>query len=87
MASITDQQNKNQGKTVQFGLSQFANPTPTLAKQIFRTILYLSAIWAVIMPMVTELHPDTIATINKYMLLGNAVVNVTIKFFGWDYQS
>lgn len=85
--SITDQQNKNQGKTVQFGIGQFSNPTPTVAKQIFRAILYLSAIWAVVMPMITELPETTIAVINKYMLLGVAVVNVTIKFFGWDYKS
>jgi hypothetical protein len=87
MQTTTDRQAKAQGKSVQFGLDQISNPTPSAAKYVFRTILYLSAIWAVIMPTVTELHPDTIAAINKYMLLGNAVINVTIKFFGWDYQS
>lgn len=87
MDTVTDKQNQAQGKTVQFGLSQLVNPTPSAAKYVFRTILYLSAIWAVIMPTVTELPEATIAAINKYMLLGNAVINVTIKFFGWDYQS
>lgn len=86
MNTITDNQSKAKGKTVQFGIDQLSNPTPSIAKYIFRTILYLSAIWAVIMPTVTELPPDTIAAINKYMLLGNAVINVTIKFFGWDYK-
>lgn len=86
MQTKTDQQAQAQGKTVQFGLDQFANPTPSAAKYIFRAVLYLSALWAVIMPMVTELPETTIAVINKYMLLGNAIINVTIKFFGWDYK-
>ena len=86
MNTITDNQSKAKGKTVQFGIDQLSNPTPSIAKYIFRTILYLSAIWAVIMPTVTELPETTIAAINKYMLLGNAVINVTIKFFGWDYK-
>jgi hypothetical protein len=81
-----DQQQAAQGKTVQFGISQINNPTPRTAKNVFRTILYLSAIWAVISPGVTELPAHTLATIDKYLLLANAVINVTIKFWGWDFQ-
>jgi hypothetical protein len=74
-------------KTTKFGLGQLANPTPQAAKVIFRIILYLSALWAVIAPSITELSPHTLAVINKYLLLGVAAVNVTIKFFGLDYKS
>ena len=87
MKSITDQQNKQQGKTVQFGVDQLGNPTPTKAKVVFRIVLYISALWAVISPSITELPADTLATINKYVLLGNALVNATIQFFGWDYPT
>jgi hypothetical protein len=85
--STVDRQQKQMGKTVQFGIGQFANPTPHPAKVVFRIILYLSAIWAVISPSVTELPAHTLASIDKYLLLANAIINVTIKFFGWDYDN
>lgn len=87
MSSQIDQQQKRMGKTVQFGLDQFSNPTPHAAKVFFRIVLYLSAIWAVVSPSVTELPMHVLASIDKYLLLANAIINVTIKFFGWDYDS
>lgn len=84
---MSDKQQAAAGKTVQFGLDQLNNPTPVYAKQVFRAILYLSALWAVISPSVTELPAHTLASIDKYLLLANAIINVTIKFFGWDFKS
>lgn len=84
---MTDKQQEAQGKSIKFGLAQFNNPTPTIVKNVFRTILYLSAIWAVISQSVTELPAHTLASIDKYLLLANAVINVTIKFFGWDFDN
>jgi hypothetical protein len=72
--------------TTKFGLGQLNNPTPQTAKVIFRIILYVSAMWAVAAPVITELSPATLAIINKYLILSNALVNVTIKFFGLDYK-
>jgi hypothetical protein len=73
-------------QTTKFGLGQLSNPTPRGAKVVFRIILYVSALWAVAAPMITELSPATLAIINKYLILSNALVNVTIKFFGLDYK-
>ena len=83
----SDKQQEAAGKTVAFGTDQLTNPTPVFIKNIFRAVLYLSALWAVISPSVTEIPADTLAVINKYLLLGNAVINVTIKFFGYDFKN
>jgi len=87
MPQVTDQQQKSQGKTIQFGVGQLDNPTPKNVKLIFRAILYLSAVWAVMSPSLTEISPAILASINKYLLLGTAIINVTIQFFGWDYKT
>jgi hypothetical protein len=83
----SDKQQEAAGKTVSFGTDQLNNPTPVFIKNIFRLVLYLSALWAVIAPSITELDAGTLAMINKYLLLGVAVVNITIKFFGYDFKS
>ncbi len=84
---MTDEQEKSEGKSIKFGVAQLSNPTPKNVKIMFRTILYLSAIWAVMSPSLTELPPNVLASVNKYLLLGTAVINVTIQFFGWDYKT
>jgi len=86
-SEVTDQQQKDQGKSIQFGIEQLSNPTPKNVKVIFRAILYLSAVWAVMSPSLTEISPTILASVNKYLLLGTAVINVTIQFFGWDYKT
>lgn len=85
MSEAQDQ--RAQGKTIQFGPGQLNNPTPKNIKIIFRTVLYLAAVWAVMSPSLTELPPAVLAVINKYLLLGTAVINVSIQFFGWDYKT
>lgn len=84
--AISDKAQAAQGKTVQVGLDQLNNPTPQWARITFRAILYLSAIWAITAPVVTEIPENVLMSINKYLLLGNAIINVTIKFFGWDFK-
>jgi hypothetical protein len=83
----TDSLARSQGKTIKIGWNQLNNPTPEIAKIVFRIILYISALWAMVSPAITEIDPATLATVNKYLLLANGVVNVTIRFFGWDIKS
>lgn len=85
--AVSDEAQKAAGKEIVFGVNQINNPTPQIAKVIFRIILYVSALWAVLSPSITEIPAPTLASINKYLLLSNALVNVTIKFFGFDYKS
>jgi hypothetical protein len=87
MKSVTNQMNEEKGKVVKFGLDQIGNPTPTGAKVFFRIVLYVSALWAIASPSITELPASTLETINKYLLLANGLINVTIQFWGWDFPT
>lgn len=69
-------------KTVTVGIPSLQKPTPNGLRIAFRTLLWLSAAWAMISPVATEIPPDTLAIINKYLLLLNGLVNMSIKFFG-----
>lgn len=82
----SDKQNKNDGKVVKIGISQLNNQTPDWARLIFRSILYLSAIYALAVQPNLDIPELTQAIINKWLVCGNAFINVTIKFFGWDFS-
>jgi hypothetical protein len=81
----TDKQNKNDGKVVKVGIAQLANQTPDWARLTFRIILYLSAVYVIAVQPNLDLSNGLQAMINKWIVFGNAVMNVTIKFFGWDH--
>lgn len=83
----SDKQNKNDGKVVKIGISQLNNQTPDWARLIFRSILYLSAVYVMAVQPNLDLSQSVQAMINKYIVCGNAVMNVTIKFFGWSHPN
>lgn len=83
----TDKAQKLSGKVVKVGINQLANPTPDIARIIFRVVLYLSAVYALAIQPNLDIPTDIQAMINKWIIAGNAIVNVTIKFFGWDFRS
>lgn len=87
MADLTEKQAKRQGASISFGIAQLNNPTPTLAKNIFRAFLAASAFWALAAPAFTEIDAMTLASINKYLLVGNVAINQLIRFFGWDFST
>lgn len=80
----SDKIQKRDGKIVKFGTQQLNNPTPEWAKVTFRIILYLSALYVGVIQPILNLPTETILLIDKIIIGGNAFVNVTIKFFGWD---
>lgn len=73
-------------KTVKFGLGQINNPTPTLAKNIFRTYSFLAGLFALLAPSLSEIPEETMGDITRWLLIGGTVIHFTIKFFGWDYE-
>ena len=87
MALITDKEQQERGKTVQFGLAQINNPTPLTAKYIFRIIAFLSGVWALLPQDLLGLSSEILAATNKWIIVGNTVVMFAIKFFGWDYKN
>lgn len=83
----TDKQNKNDGKVVKVGIAQLTNQTPDWARLTFRIILYISAVYVMAIQPNLDLSQELQAMINKYIICGNAIMNVTIKFFGWAPQN
>lgn len=77
---------KAQGKVVRVGLAQVNNPTPLVAKYIFRAIAFLSGIWALLPQDLLNVHDDMYGQINRWIIVGNTVILFAIKFFGWDYK-
>lgn len=84
---MSDEQFKEQGATLKVGVDQLNNPTPMWLKYIFRTVLYLSALWTLIAPMLTDLSEIQLAEITKWLFIANTAINVAIKFFGWDFTT
>lgn len=73
-------------KVIKFGLSQVANPTPMALKYVFRVVSFCSGLWALLAPSFTHIDPQTLADINKWLLVGNTTIHYAIKFFGLDYK-
>lgn len=72
---------------VKIGFDQLNKPTPKYLKNIFKIILFVSAVWAFMAPQITEISPLIIASINKWLLIGNGIIRLAISFFGLDYQA
>lgn len=71
------------GDTLVTGTQALNQPTPMMLRYIFRAVLYLSTLWALLAPVMTDIPEPTQLLINKYLLLGNTIISGTIKFFGW----
>lgn len=84
--ATSDKDQKEQGKQVVFGLGQIGNPTPMMAKHLFRAYSFLAGLWALLAPQFTHITPETMGEINRYLLIGATVMHFSIKFFGWDYK-
>lgn len=75
--------NKDGDKLV-VGAQALNSPTPMMLRYVFRGVLYLSTMWALLAPVMTDIPEHTQLLINKYLLLGNTIISGTIKFFGWQ---
>lgn len=71
---------------VKFGVRSLDRPTPMALRYVFRTFLYLSGLWALLAPTLTHIPTDVLNQINTYLLIGNTIMNFTIKFFGLDFS-
>lgn len=65
-------------------VSNVGLPTPTWMKSIFKGLLYLSGLWAIIVPLATNIPPSIQATIDHWIVIGLAVLRFTISFFHYD---
>lgn len=73
-------------KTISIGIPSLSKPTPMGLRYVMRGLLWLSAAWAMTSPVITEISPESLAIVNKYLLLLNGLVNMSIKFFGVNIE-
>lgn len=71
---------------LKFGVGQFGKPTPVWMKTIFKTLLYVSGLWAIIIPLATNLSHALITEVDHWCVIGLAVMRFTISFFHYDFS-
>lgn len=69
---------------VKFGINQITNPTPQVAKNVFRVVLYAAAAVNLLLQVVVEIPPDIAALVAKYSLYAVTLVHGFSKLFGID---
>lgn len=84
--TVSDKEQKALGKQVVFGMDAIAKPTPLWMKYIFRGFAFLSGVWVLLPQNLKHLPPETLASINEWIIVSNTVMLYAIKFFGWDYK-
>lgn len=71
---------------VKFGVKQLNSPTPKYLKNFFKAFLFLSGAWAIIAPAATQIPAGVQADINKWIIVGLALMRFAISFWGYDYK-
>lgn len=84
---MSDEQQVKEGKVLKFGVAQLNNETPAFMKYIFRTIAFISGVWALLPQDLLCLDDHHYARANKWILLANTLLLFAIKFFGWDEKN
>jgi hypothetical protein len=69
---------------VKFGIGQIGNPTPKVAKNIFRIMLYAAAVANLLLQVVVEIPPHVAGIIGKYSLYAVTLAHGFSKLFGID---
>ena len=70
---------------ITFGRQNYKTKTPPILNIIFKAIVFAAGLWAVIQGMV-DVSEHLTNAINKWTLVGMAVVRFTIQFFGFDFE-
>lgn len=85
----TEQQLKDAGATVKFGLGQIANPTPKAAKWANRIITGIIGVYGIIIANTgANVIPEvTQELINPYIIMIPAVTLYVSKLFGWNLST
>ena len=71
---------------IKFGIAGYPKPTPSWIKNIFNALLYVSGVWAIFGPILTDIPQVVLSSINHYLLGLLPVMKFTISFFHYDYN-
>lgn len=69
---------------IKFGFGQITNPTPRVAKNIFRVVLYAAALINLILQIVVEIPEPIRVIVAKYSIYAVTLVHGISKLFGID---
>ncbi len=61
-------------------------PTPSWMKKIFNGLLYLSGLWAILAPVLTNIPEAVLNSVNQYIVMILPILRFTISFFHYDYS-
>lgn len=71
------------GDTLAFGAKGLKGNTPKSLKTIYRVLMGLTAIWALIQPQFPEIPEHAASVINRLCLIGGPVFYAVCQMFGW----
>lgn len=72
---------------VKFGFGQLFKPTPDIARNIFRVVLYAAAIANLFLDVVVEIPAPARLIIGKYSVYAVTLTHAISKMFGIDITS
>jgi len=71
------------GDTLQFGVNGLKGNTPKSLKAIYRGLMGVTAIWAIVQPQFPEIPEVAVSVINRLCLIGGPVFYAFCQMFGW----
>lgn len=71
---------------LKFGVGQFGKETPHQLKLVFRIVLYLSGLWTLLAPVLTNIEEVMRGKIDHWIVIGLMVMRFTISFFHLDFD-
>ena len=75
----TDKQYREEGKEVQFGISQLNNPTPNWMRYIVRGLAIAGAVWAFL-----DLQYPWAPEVTLWLAKATGVMVIVNRFTGWS---
>lgn len=84
MAQETETTIATETAPVKFGLGQITNPTPKVAKNVFRVVLYTAALINLVLQVIVEIPEPVRIMVGKYSIYAVTLVHSISKLFGID---
>lgn len=84
MQTVTVEKTVVTNAPVKFGWKQLFKPTPQIAKNIFRVVLYAAALTNIFLMVIDEIPPHVEAIVGKYSIYAVTLVHMISKLFGID---
>lgn len=71
---------------IQKAITNFKKPTPQWLKNIFTTLLFLSGVWALGIPIFAKIPEEIKNEVNSWIVSLLPIFRFAIQFFKYDYS-